>query len=80
MIEKLTAEEQLQPPSKNALVAKVPSLTVSIFDILTEADYFTLSHQVNSYLNVSAFVGQYPEYLESMLKHLAFEKLQHCDV
>jgi len=48
-------------------------------EILTEADYFTLSHTVNAYLNVSCFVGQYPEYLESMLKHLAFDKLTHCD-
>jgi len=46
---------------------------------LTEADYFTLSHRENAYLNISCFVGQYPEYLESMLQHLAFEKLQHCD-
>lgn len=49
-------------------------------EILTEADYFTLSNRANAYLNVSCFVGQYPEYLESMLKYLAFEKLQHCDV
>lgn len=49
-------------------------------EILTEADYFTLSHRVNAYLNVSCFVGQFPEYLQSMLEHLAFEKLQHCDV
>ena len=49
-------------------------------EILTEADYFTLSHRTNAYLNVSCFVGQYPEYLSSMLHHLAFEKLQHCDI
>lgn len=48
-------------------------------EILTEADYFTLSHRVNSYLSVSCFVGQFEEYLPSMLDHLAFEKLQHCD-
>lgn len=44
-------------------------------EILTEADYFTLSHRTNAYLNVSTFVGQFPEYLESMLEHLAFVKL-----
>ena len=49
-------------------------------EILTEADYFTLSHRTNAYLNVSTFVGQFPEYLESMLEHLAFVKLQHPDV
>lgn len=36
-------------------------------DILTEADYFTLSNRVNAFLNVSCFVGQFPEYLEGML-------------
>jgi hypothetical protein len=41
-------------------------------EILTEADYFTLSNRVNAYLNVSCFVGQFPEYLASMMQHLAF--------
>lgn len=36
-------------------------------DILTEADYFTLSNRVNAFLNVSCFVGQFSEYLEGML-------------
>lgn len=49
-------------------------------EILTEADYFTLSNRVNAYLNVSCFIGQFPEYLDSMVKHLAFVKLQHWDV
>lgn len=44
-------------------------------EILTEADYFTLSNRTNAYLNVSCFVGQFEEYLEEMLKHLAFNKL-----
>ena len=41
----------------------------------TEADYFTLSNKVNAFLNVSCYVGQFPEYFESMIKHLAFVKL-----
>lgn len=48
-------------------------------EILTEADYFTLSNRVNAYLNVSCFIGQYKEYLPSMLKHLTFTKLQHWE-
>lgn len=48
-------------------------------EILTEADYFTLSNRVNAYLNVSCFVGQFPEYFESMVKHLAFVKLFHWE-
>ena len=41
-------------------------------EILTEADYFTLSIRVNAYMNVSCFVAQFPDYLEEMLHHLAF--------
>jgi hypothetical protein len=48
-------------------------------EILTEADYFTLSNRVNAYLNVSVFVAQYPDYLPSMMHHLAFVKLRHWE-
>lgn len=48
-------------------------------EILTEADYFTLSNRVNAFLNVSCFVGQYSEYLEGMLNHLAFTQLRHWE-
>jgi hypothetical protein len=48
-------------------------------EILTEADYFTLSNRVNAYLNVSCFVAQFPEYFESMVNHLAFIKLRHWE-
>lgn len=48
-------------------------------EILTEADYFTLSNRVNAFLNVSCFVGQFDEYLEGMLNHLAFIQLRHWE-
>lgn len=48
-------------------------------EILTEADYFTLSNRVNAYINVSCFVAQFPEYLDSMLDHLAFVQLKHWE-
>jgi hypothetical protein len=48
-------------------------------DILTEADYFTVGNRINAYLNVSCFVGQYEEYFDCMVKHLAFEKLKHYE-
>ncbi len=48
-------------------------------DILTEADYFTLSNRPNAYLNVSRFVGQYAEYREAMVMHLVEFKLPHWD-
>lgn len=48
-------------------------------DILTEADYFTLSNRQNAYLNVARFVGQYEEYYESMIMHLVDYKLCHWE-
>ena len=48
-------------------------------EILTEADYFTLSNRTNAYLNVSCFVGQFDEYFAGMVKHLAFTKLFHWE-
>lgn len=48
-------------------------------EILTEADYFTLSNRVNAYLHVSTFVAQFKEYFPSMAQHLAFIKLRHWD-
>ena len=48
-------------------------------EILTEADYFTLSNRVNAYLNVSCFVGQFDEYWLNMLKYLAEVQLKHWE-
>ncbi len=48
-------------------------------EILTEADYFTLSNRVNAFLNVSCFVAQFPDYFTSMVDHLAFIKLRHWE-
>ena len=48
-------------------------------EILTEADYFTLSNRVNAYLNVSCFVGQFDEYWLSMLKYLSDVQLKHWE-
>eukprot|EP01022_Parablepharisma_sp_SALTPOND_P000943 TRINITY_DN105303_c0_g1_i1.p1 TRINITY_DN105303_c0_g1~~TRINITY_DN105303_c0_g1_i1.p1 ORF type:complete len:1052 (-),score=105.14 TRINITY_DN105303_c0_g1_i1:6138-9032(-) len=48
-------------------------------DILTEADYFTLSNRQNAYLNVARFVGQFPEYYKAMVQHLVQYKLPHWD-
>ena len=48
-------------------------------EILTEADYFTLSNKQNAYLNVSRFIAQFPEYYKGMIKHLIDYKLPHWD-
>lgn len=47
--------------------------------ILTEADYFTLSNRVNAFLNVSCFVGQFPEYWTGMVTYLAEVQLKHWE-
>lgn len=46
-------------------------------EIITEADYFTLSNRVNAYLQVAVFVGQFPEYWQAMVDHLVDVKLTH---
>lgn len=48
-------------------------------EILTEADYFTLSNRTNAYLNVSWFVAQYKEYYDALINHLVNTKLQHWE-
>jgi len=48
-------------------------------EILTEADYFTLSIRVNAYLNVSTYVAQFEDYREEMFNQLAFVQLQHWE-
>lgn len=48
-------------------------------NILTEADYFTLGVRSNAYLNVSIFVGQYEEYFQGFVDHLATIKLKNWD-
>mmetsp|Transcript_4013 Transcript_4013/g.4126 ORF Transcript_4013/g.4126 Transcript_4013/m.4126 type:complete len:1336 (+) Transcript_4013:1-4008(+) len=49
-------------------------------EIITEADYFTLGNRTNSYLNISLFIAQYPEYYESIVTYLASNRLYHSDI
>ncbi|KAI9208793.1 armadillo-type protein [Polychytrium aggregatum] len=48
-------------------------------DIITLADYFSLSTRINSYLTVSTSIGQYEEYRYQMIDHLADFSLAHWD-
>jgi hypothetical protein len=48
-------------------------------EILTRADYFTLSNRQNAYLEISYFIAQYPEYCQSLINDLVRVKLQHWD-
>ncbi len=48
-------------------------------EIITEADYFTLSNRINAYLNVSCFIAQFTEYFLPLIEHLTHIKLQHWE-
>jgi hypothetical protein len=47
--------------------------------IITEADYFTLGNRINCYLNISIFIAQYPEYYDTIVNYLCFNRLQHVE-
>jgi len=46
-------------------------------DIVTTADYFTVAVRHNAYLNISVFVAGFPEYTESLIRHLVERKVIH---
>lgn len=48
-------------------------------DIITTADYFSLSNRTEAYLKISPKIAEYPEYRESMVSHLVSVKLEHWD-
>ncbi|THD25262.1 Tubulin-specific chaperone D [Fasciola hepatica] len=49
-------------------------------EILTACDYFAVRNLKNCYLELSAFVAQFPEYTQAMIDHLATKLLGHWDV
>lgn len=49
-------------------------------DLLTKADYFSVSNLRHAYLDVSVFVAKYPEYRYHLLDHLIATKISHWDV
>ncbi|KAA6421473.1 MAG: tubulin-specific chaperone D-like, partial [Trebouxia sp. A1-2] len=48
-------------------------------DILTAADYFTLSSRTQAYLTVAPFIAQFPEYKQALADHLLSTKLSHWE-
>ncbi|XP_077980737.1 tubulin-specific chaperone D-like [Glandiceps talaboti] len=48
-------------------------------DILTTADYFAVGSRTNTYLNISLYIAQFPEYTKALVDHLARIKLNHWD-
>ncbi|RLN95357.1 hypothetical protein BBJ28_00014498 [Nothophytophthora sp. Chile5] len=49
-------------------------------DLLTKADYFSVSNLRHAYLDVSVFVAKYPEYRYPLMEHLISSKIVHWDV
>ncbi|TYZ57878.1 hypothetical protein PybrP1_000306 [[Pythium] brassicae (nom. inval.)] len=49
-------------------------------ELLTRADYFSVSNLRHAYLDVSVFVASFPEYRYCLLEHLLATKLSHWDV
>ncbi|XP_018565799.1 tubulin-specific chaperone D [Anoplophora glabripennis] len=48
-------------------------------DILTAADFFTVSVRNNAYLNVSVYIAQFEEYTLPLIDHLLLRKVDHWD-
>lgn len=48
-------------------------------DILTAADFFTVSVRNNAFLNVSVYVAQFDEYTLPLIDHLLVRKVDHWD-
>lgn len=48
-------------------------------DILTRADYFTLSNRQTAYLDISVYISQFEEYCRPLIDHLVDSKISHWD-
>jgi tubulin-specific chaperone D len=48
-------------------------------EIITEADYFTLGNRIYCYLHISTFIAQYPEYYQTIVDYLSFNRLIHVE-
>ncbi|XP_017771538.1 PREDICTED: tubulin-specific chaperone D [Nicrophorus vespilloides] len=49
-------------------------------DILTTADFFAVSVRNSSFLTISVFIGQFPEYTKHLIDHLVERKVVHWDI
>ncbi|XP_022244717.1 tubulin-specific chaperone D-like [Limulus polyphemus] len=48
-------------------------------DIVTAVDYFAVGSRTKSYLKISAYIAQFPEYTMPLINHLLKRKVQHWD-
>jgi hypothetical protein len=48
-------------------------------ELLTRADYFSVSNMRHAYLDVSAFIARFPEYRYHLMDHLVSRKISHWD-
>ncbi|EDV27936.1 uncharacterized protein TRIADDRAFT_21306, partial [Trichoplax adhaerens] len=49
-------------------------------DVITAADFFSIGHRVNAYLNVSVNLAQCEEYTIPLIDHLLQTKISHWDI
>lgn len=48
-------------------------------DIITEADYFAVGNRTKSFLEISVYIAQFPEYTNALTSHLCGTKAGHWD-
>lgn len=48
-------------------------------ELLTRADYFSVSNLRHAYLDVSGFIARFPEYRYHLMDHLVTRKISHWD-
>ncbi|XP_035206135.1 tubulin-specific chaperone D-like, partial [Stegodyphus dumicola] len=48
-------------------------------EILTETDYYAVGSRQNSFLNLSVYIAQFPEYTLTLIQHLLDYKVNHWD-
>lgn len=48
-------------------------------EILTTADFYSVSVRTNAYLNISVYIAQFEEYKVPLISHLLFRKVDHWD-
>ncbi|XP_056642378.1 tubulin-specific chaperone D [Diorhabda sublineata] len=49
-------------------------------DILTAADFFSVSVRSHAFLNISVYIAQFDEYSEALIDHLTVRKVDHWDL
>ncbi|EGC31893.1 hypothetical protein DICPUDRAFT_156207 [Dictyostelium purpureum] len=62
------------------MVGRHQGLVPHGIDIVTTADFFAVGNKKNSYTNLTAYIGKYPEYYGTMIDHLSKIKIYNWDL